>query len=350
MDAQPILSDSNTSVAPISINSIEVQPIIINGQPVLTLAMIDKIHQRPEGTARRNFRENKARLVDGEDFIVVTRKSSMDEIRTLGTIPPKGITLLTESGYLLLVKSFTDDLAWQIQKQLVKAYFRAGSPNALNETAQTLTPSEQRTIQELVQYKTNDIDPTSRRKAIAEIYSRLGQKFRVAKYSQIPRTQFAEAITYIMEMTLKASAHKKTPPQNTLGEAGSYLIEQYSLALKQLLKHQDTTITTTIADYIQQKYGQPIRQIPTTEANLIFASLETLLTNAMRAWLLCSNIERWVIAEWEGHKTDMPQPIRQTLQTNNHYDPNALSISRNINQQAIQMITTQPQLTHQAIS
>lgn len=339
MDAQPI-SDSNISVAPIAINAIEIQPIMINGQPVLTLAMIDKIHGRTTGTARRNFNDNKNRLVLDEDYFV--RNSY--EAKALGVTAPNGLTLLTESGYLLLVKSFTDDLAWQIQKQLVKAYFRAGSPNALNEIAQTLTPSEQRTIQELVQYKTNDIDPTSRRKAIAEIYSRLGQKFRVAKYSQIPRTQFAEAITYIMEMTLKASAHKKTPPQNTLGEAGSYLIEQYSLALKQLLKHQDTTITTTIADHIQQKYGQPIRQIPTTEANLIFASLETLLTNAMRAWLLCSNIERWVIAEWEGHKTDMPQPIRQTLQTNNHYDPNALSISRNINQQAIQMITTQPQL------
>ncbi|GAB2940327.1 ORF6N domain-containing protein [Aquaspirillum soli] len=347
MDAQPI-SDSNIPVAPIAINAIEIQPIIINGQPVLTLAMIDKIHQRPEGTAGRNFRENKSRLIESKHYFQI----SSDEIRrnnpkAISTASKrKDVIVITEYGYLLLVKSLTDDLAWKIQEQLIECYFRAGSPNVLNQTAEALTSSEQRTIQELVQYKTTNIDPTSRRKAIAEIYSRLGHKFRVAKYSQIPRAQFAEAITYIMEMTLKASAHKKTPPQNTLGEAGSYLIEQYSLALKQLLKHQDTTITTTIADHIQQKYGQPIRHIPTTEANLIFASLETLLTNAMRAWLLCSNIERWVIAEWEGHKTDMPNPIRQVLQTNNHYDPNALSISRNINQQAIQMITTQPQLTH----
>lgn len=39
----------------------------------------------------------------------------MDEIRSLGiNIPPKGTTLITESGYLLLVKSFTDDLAWKV--------------------------------------------------------------------------------------------------------------------------------------------------------------------------------------------------------------------------------------------
>ncbi len=38
---------------------------------------------------------------------------------------PRGLTLLTESGYLLLVKSFTDDISWKIQKQLVASYFRA---------------------------------------------------------------------------------------------------------------------------------------------------------------------------------------------------------------------------------
>lgn len=43
------------------------------------------------------------------------------------------ITLLTESGYLMLVKSFTDDLAWQVQRQLVKFYF----------SRKTLTISEQ---------------------------------------------------------------------------------------------------------------------------------------------------------------------------------------------------------------
>lgn len=59
------------------------------------------------------------KLIESEDYFHVTRKNSMDEIRTL-EIPPKGIVLLTESGYLLLVKSFTDDLVWQVQRRLVK--------------------------------------------------------------------------------------------------------------------------------------------------------------------------------------------------------------------------------------
>ena len=42
-------------------------------------------------------------------------------------ISPKAhqdIILLTESGYLMLVKSFTDDIAWSVQRQLVNSYFR----------------------------------------------------------------------------------------------------------------------------------------------------------------------------------------------------------------------------------
>lgn len=35
------------------------------------------------------------------------------------------LTLITESGYLMLTKPFGDDLSWQIQRQLVKLYFRA---------------------------------------------------------------------------------------------------------------------------------------------------------------------------------------------------------------------------------
>ena len=32
--------------------------------------------------------------------------------------------LITEQGYLMLVKSFTDDLAWKVQRELVNGYFR----------------------------------------------------------------------------------------------------------------------------------------------------------------------------------------------------------------------------------
>ena len=40
-------------------------------------------------------------------------------------VPNKGLTVLTERGYLLVAKSFNDDLSWKVQDQLVDTYFKA---------------------------------------------------------------------------------------------------------------------------------------------------------------------------------------------------------------------------------
>lgn len=94
------------------------------GQRVVTFKDIDLVHDRAEGTAGRNFRDNKVHFIEGEDYF----KICPDEIRRnkIMDISPKlhqDIVFLTESGYLMLVKSFTDELAWKVQRQLVKTYF-----------------------------------------------------------------------------------------------------------------------------------------------------------------------------------------------------------------------------------
>ena len=75
------------------------------GKRVVTLAMVDQVHQRPAGTAKRNFHENRSRFEEGKHYFLVSRACA-DEFRTLGVdIPNRGLTVLTERGYLLLVKS-----------------------------------------------------------------------------------------------------------------------------------------------------------------------------------------------------------------------------------------------------
>lgn len=90
------------------------------GQRVVTFKDIDTVHQRPDGTARRNFNTNKNHFIEGEDFFRI----QPNEIRTVGITSPNGGIVVTESGYLLLAKSFTDDLSWDVQRQLVKCYFK----------------------------------------------------------------------------------------------------------------------------------------------------------------------------------------------------------------------------------
>ncbi|PTV65592.1 ORF6N domain-containing protein [Pseudomonas putida] len=104
----------------ITIHNTQLLVVEYQGQRVVTLAMIDQVHERPEGTARRNFNEHRDKLIEGEDYFV--RNSS--EARQMGFVAPNGLSLLTEQGYLMLVKSLTDDLAWTVQRQLVSNYFR----------------------------------------------------------------------------------------------------------------------------------------------------------------------------------------------------------------------------------
>ncbi len=104
----------------VTIHNTQLPIVEYRGQRVVTLAMIDQVHERPEGTARRNFNEHRDKLIEGEDYFV--RNSS--EARQMGFVAPNGLSLLTEQGYLMLVKSLTDDLAWTVQRQLVINYFR----------------------------------------------------------------------------------------------------------------------------------------------------------------------------------------------------------------------------------
>lgn len=107
-----------------TINNAEILVKEFSGQRVVTFKEIDAVHGRPDGTARRNFNTNKSHLIEGEDYFVRNSSEAQNEF---GITAPNGLTLITESGYLMLVKSFTDDLAWKVQRELVKGYFRAKS-------------------------------------------------------------------------------------------------------------------------------------------------------------------------------------------------------------------------------
>lgn len=112
----------------IKINGYEVVVKEYSGQRVVTFKDIDVVHDRPSGTARKRFNDNKKHFIEGTDFF----KVKCSEVRPFfGQTPPNGfnpdadIVLMTESGYLMLVKSFTDDLAWEVQRELVNSYFKA---------------------------------------------------------------------------------------------------------------------------------------------------------------------------------------------------------------------------------
>lgn len=124
-------NSSNRTHETITIEGHDIQALFYKDQPVITLKMMDQVHERPEGTAKRNFRLNKDRFIENEDFFrlrfeeykgLTTGRNSSRGPDT-GQRNPK--VFLTAMGYMLLVKSFTDDRAWKVQRALAKKYFQS---------------------------------------------------------------------------------------------------------------------------------------------------------------------------------------------------------------------------------
>jgi hypothetical protein len=101
-----------------------------NGQRVITLWDIARLHNDDVRNIRKNFENNKEYLTEEEDYYVIEKQDAFavdlihsKEIEYHALNAVKNIPIFTESGYLMMVKPMTGKLAWAVQKQLVKNYF-----------------------------------------------------------------------------------------------------------------------------------------------------------------------------------------------------------------------------------
>lgn len=109
----------------VPIHDTPISVIEFAGERVLPFSLIDQLHGKGEGVAKSTFTRNRHRFIENKDFFEVCREHFATDIwENLGfhTKAPNGF-LLTETGYVNLAKSFTDDLAWDIQRELVERYF-----------------------------------------------------------------------------------------------------------------------------------------------------------------------------------------------------------------------------------
>ncbi|ECZ5369808.1 ORF6N domain-containing protein [Salmonella enterica subsp. enterica serovar Pomona] len=117
----------------VTINNKQLPAVEYRGQRVVTFAMIDEVHQRPEGTAKDAFNRNRDRFAENIDTYIIDY-SEKNVLHPFGIeVPFRGLRVLTETGYLMLTKPFNDDLSWQVQRELVNSYFRHKQPQPLTE-------------------------------------------------------------------------------------------------------------------------------------------------------------------------------------------------------------------------
>lgn len=94
-------------------------------QRVVTFKDIDELHQRPEGTAGRNFRENREKFIEGIDYFYLTGEKLKELKAAANFVGPydSQLVLITQTGYPMLTKSMNDPLSWTVQRELVNRYF-----------------------------------------------------------------------------------------------------------------------------------------------------------------------------------------------------------------------------------
>lgn len=200
------------------------------GKRVVTFKDIDTVHERPSGTANKRFLDNKKRFINEEDyFIVGNSEIRKSHIMPLSDNDFTDKVLITESGYLMLVKSFTDDLAWTVQRQLVDSYFRPikrmtteemmriqlgmldGHETRISKLENTMNidHGQQRVLEkEVASVVINHLGGMDSnayheigRKVFAECNRDVKDYFRVNSRDNIPRLRFDEAVDYIRNWT-----------------------------------------------------------------------------------------------------------------------------------------------------
>ena len=98
-----------------------------NGERVITAWDIARLHGRDVREITQNFNYVKEKMILNEDYFIISKENiSESKILIQDFIPNnvKEIILFTESGYLLLAKTFTDEKSWNVQRQLIKSYFK----------------------------------------------------------------------------------------------------------------------------------------------------------------------------------------------------------------------------------
>ena len=118
-----VVSDDNF----LEINGVRIERKEYNEIPVVTSWDIAKIHGKENRRVNENFKNVKEKLVLGEDYFALSRKEISESNFSIQEKIPnnvKTIYLFTEMGYLMLSKTFSDDFSWEIQRELIKNYFK----------------------------------------------------------------------------------------------------------------------------------------------------------------------------------------------------------------------------------
>ncbi len=221
----------------IKINEKQIEAKEHNGEIVITAWDIAEVHEREAKEINQNFKYIQNRLTINEDYFIISRKDFESKFLTQKFIPNnvKEIAIFTESGYLMLTKTFNDDLSWKIQRELINNYFRKKEnlPANLNsldvlkhvtnvlethdnkintledkiENQITLDHGEQRRMQKAIRIRVAERSEDAKipkGKLYSALHRTLWDTFDVPSYKDIKRKDYSNALNLINNWIEKA--------------------------------------------------------------------------------------------------------------------------------------------------
>lgn len=251
----------------ILINGVEIETKEYKGQRVITSYDVAKLHEREVNDVTKNFNNNRDKFILNEDYFLINKNDiSERKISVQEFIPNnvKEIPIFTESGYLMLVKSFTDDLSWKIQRMLVKSYFIVTTgqiqPKQLTkiEALQMALENERLRIEnkaqkEIIKGLNGDLQPYQIEDIINRVV-RVGGGNYGSKFNEIYRV-FKEH--YHIDLKARMKNYNKTVrPKNRFKSVLSYAIaNDYGKDLLKVVTRLYPESVRVIMDGINQNTG-----------------------------------------------------------------------------------------------
>jgi hypothetical protein len=223
----------------------QLQPIVQNGQRVLTTFQLAESYGTSPDRISKNFSENKERYKEGKHFFLLQGeklKQFKNDFRNSELVHKQAsaLYLWTEKGAWLHAKSLNTDQAWDAYEMLVDEYYRmkenvvplskdqalvtvlrttadlVEETQALKEEQHeirkivtqidqkveeqiTLDHGEQRRLQKAVAQRVYELEnePKERSRLFREIYREIKDRFAVASYKDVKRKELQAALRYI---------------------------------------------------------------------------------------------------------------------------------------------------------
>jgi Rha family phage regulatory protein len=184
---------------------------------------------------------------------------------------------MTKDGFMFLVMGFTGKQAAQIKEAYINAFnVMAAQLAERQRPSETITASEQQTLSEVVHKKAALHDNVG--KALAEIWSRIHNKFRIAKYDQLQRTLLAEAIVYVSQLQLKAPMK---PLETISKEQHSQLLAEMNRVGSNWVFINDSKLSQWVSNRIRTEFNvQTLQDLYATDFSKAMALLNQLQQDA----------------------------------------------------------------------